>query len=176
LTLTTDDEYEISGADDYSQLAKVTSMWYHNGDEREPLSLLYDERAFFDHFHGRYTDIPACCLFLEKTADYTWKVRIYPIEEGATITYYYQRKITVNDTGRFSNEMVFVDEILARYYAGKEETLPLARNYLLSASAQLEEMRKGELPVVFPERKIVIPEDQEAFLDELENFRNLRKR
>jgi len=172
LTLTTEDEYEISGED--MDLAKVTSMWY--GDDKRPLSLLYDERAFFDQFYGRYSGSPACCLFLEKTGGRIWKVRIYPVEEGAEITYYYQRKITTDDTSLFSNDMVFVDEILGRYLAGNKETQKFSPQFLISAEAQREEMRKGEFPVVFPERKIVISEDHENFLDGIETFRSLRKR
>lgn len=172
LTLTTEDEYEISGED--NDLMKVTSMWY--GDEKAPLSLLYDETAFFNHFYGRYYGSPACCLFLKKTAEYTWKVRIYPVEEGAEITYYYQRKISTDDTSLFSNDFIFVDEILGRFLAGNKETQKLAPEFLLSAQAQREEMRKGEFPVVFPERKIVISEEHENFLDKIEAFRNLRKR
>jgi len=171
-TLTTENQYEISG--EGQDLAKVTSMWY--GDNKQPLSLLYDEKAFFDQFYGRHYGSPVCCLFLEKTGQYTWKVRIYPVEEGAEITYYYQRKITTDDTSLFSNEMVFVDEILGRYLAGNKETQKFSGQFLISAEAQREEMRKGEFPVVFPERKMVISEDHENFLNNIETFRSLRKR
>jgi hypothetical protein len=170
--LTTADEYEISG--DESDLEKVVGMWY--GDDKIPLVLLYDKNAFYEHFYNRYSGDPKCCLFLNKTAGYTWKVRVYPAQEGTVIYYDYQRKVTPNDTELFSSRLVFVDGILARYYAGKNESEGLSKDAFISHMAQLEEMRLGEMPVAFPEQKVTINEDYEDFLNQAESYRNLRKR
>jgi hypothetical protein len=170
--LTAADEYKISGSD--NDLAKVSSMWYGDGEKR--LSLLYDEQTFFDQFYGRYSGCPVCCLFLGKTEGYKWKIRIYPIEEGATISYYYQRKITRDDTRLFSHDLVFVNEILGQYWAGDKDTLVLAQRRLDLATLQLEELRKGEYPMIVTERKVVISEDQENFLQDIKTFRSLRQR
>lgn len=155
-------EYELSGAD--QDLQKIMGIFY--GDYLSPLPD-YSEAEFRRSIYGQIINTgPACYVPLEKTAEYTWKVWIYPTEEliSDPAPYYtYKKKSDPSDVGLYSNGMVFVNGILSLYYLGQVAMHPdnhtlsiLAREYLLKYRDGLEKMKQEDEAVVHPRQKMVI--------------------